>query len=533
MNWTNTYLPYEQTGYFSHIVLDYIQQAETIKPFYKHPFSIDGIKDAIADRKKFNTDRPLLVKVLKDQYAKVQSFAAIEKNIDLLLNENTFTICTAHQPNIFTGPLYFIYKIFHAAKIASWLKQELPQYNFVPVYYMGSEDADLEELNHIYINGEKYEWGTRQTGAVGRMKVDKDLLKIIDQLTGQLSVEPFGYEIMALIKECYQENETIDQATFKLVNSLLGDYGVVVLLPDTAALKSSFGPVIEKELMHSFSHPIVEKTTASFLDNYKVQASGRELNMFYLNNNSRERIESNGEEWTVVNTDLEFSKSEILAELKNNPERFSPNVILRPVLQEWLLPNIAFIGGGGEIAYWLQLKDVFAEVNVPYPVLVVRNSFLLIPGSLDEIISKLKIPLPEIFKKTDVILSELVKRESGLQLSLEKELTELSRLYESMKAIAGKADISLQNHTEALYKQASKKITALEKKMLRAEKKKFEAGQRQLQNMKGRLFPVNNLQERIENMLPFYAKYGKAFLKMIYDQSAAEKQVFTVLTEQN
>ncbi len=532
MNCTASFLSFGQTGFFSKMVVDYINGSHALLPFYNHPVSIEGIQASIANRKKFATDRKLLVTILQKQYASVDASTQVVNNIDLLLSENTFTICTAHQPNIFTGPLYFIYKILHVAKLAEQLKNRLPENNFVPVYYMGSEDADLAELGHIHINGEKYEWATSQTGAVGRMKVDKALVKLLDTLGGQLLVYPFGDEIIALMKDCYKDGVTIEQATFQLVNKLFADYGVIVALPDNADFKASFIPVIEKELSSQFSQKVVQETVSRYPADYKAQASGRELNMFYLKEDKRERIEMKNDIWSVVNTELTFTKEAIIAELHQHPERFSPNVILRPVLQEWILPNIAFIGGGGEIAYWLQLKNVFEAVGVPYPLMVVRNSFMFVDKEIQTLIDKLQFNYLELFQTETDLINQLVKRESSLQVSLENERRQLSAFYEQLKTITGKIDITLQGHTAALQTLALNKIASLEKKMLRAEKKKFEAQQRQLHKIKSHLFPADNLQERVDNLMPYYAKWGKDFIRMLYNYSSGLEQKFGVLVEE-
>ena len=532
MNTTASFLSYDQTGYFSKIVSDYVKQASQIQPFLSHPVSIEGMKASIDARKNFPTNRALLVNVLRKQYADVAVSEAVAKNIDLLLHQNTFTLCTAHQPNIFTGPLYFIYKILHVAKLSAQLKTSMPENNFVPVYYMGSEDADLDELGHVYIEGEKYEWQTQQTGAVGRMKVDKALIKLMDSLSGQLLVQPFGAVIVDLMKSCYKEGITIEHATFQVVHQLFADYGVVVILPDNAALKASFIPVIGRELMEEFSHGLVAETIAAYPAEYKAQASGRELNMFYLIDDKRERIEKQQNVWTVLNLNIQFTKQELTEELRQHPERFSPNVILRPVFQEWILPNIAFIGGGGEIAYWLQLKKVFESVSVPYPLMVLRNSFMFVRKQAQHLADKLQISYIELFQSELDLINQLVKRDSLLQVSLAEEQLQLADFYKHLKTVSGKIDVTLSKHAEALQTQAQKKLGALEKKMLRAEKKKFEAQQRQLAELKAQLFPSNNLQERIDNLMPYYAKWGKDFISMLYNHSNGLEQEFGILVDE-
>ena len=392
-----SYISYRQTGYFSKLITDYLDNNEQLKFFYNYPSTIEGLKDSINQRKNFK-HRKTLVEQLQKQYEGLNLSDKTSANIELLLQENTFTITTAHQPNIFTGPLYVAYKIFHAIKLAEELQQQLKEYSFVPVYYMGSEDADLDELNNITINQRKYVWQTKQSGAVGRMKVDKTLLQLINEIEGQLSVLPYGNELLTIFRDAYKEGNCIQQATLILLNKLFGDYGLVVLIPDTIALKKLFQPVMEKELKEQFSYKAVAETAKQLSSNYKVQASGREINLFYLVNDKRERIELRNARYEVKGLNKEWSLNEILNELNEHPERFSPNVILRGTYQETILPNIAFIGGGGELAYWLELKQVFNEANIPYPVLMLRNSFLLIDEKQHQTINKLGLQAEDFLK---------------------------------------------------------------------------------------------------------------------------------------
>ena len=530
MDVTSSQTTYRETGFYSSIILDYLEGNQQLNPFYKHPVSLDGIKAAIEERKLYNTDRKLLVDVLQKHYEGKIPTPQQQFNIKQVGNSNCFTITTAHQPNIFTGHLYFIYKILHTIKLCKQLKADMPENDFVPIFYMGSEDADLEELGHVYINGYKHAWNTKQTGGVGRMKVDKALIKLLDDIEGEVAVHPHGNKIIELMKICYTEDSTIELATFKLINALFGEFGLIVLLPEDAGYKKAFVPVVEKELIEGFSHSIVAKTVSAFPKHYKIQASGRELNMFYLKDDMRERIISENSKFKVQNSAIEFDEAGLLSELRQHPERFSPNVILRPVFQEMILPNIAFIGGGGELAYWLELKNVFAAVNVPFPVLILRNSFMLVEKKHTEKIRSLGFTTVDLFRPEHELLNVLIKKESKVQLSLEKERQITNEFYATLKITAVAVDKTLQPHTEALEKLAIRKINSLEKKMLRAEKKKFEAQQRQLRKLRSQLFPYNNLQERIENFMPLYAKYGGELIKQLHKNSLGLEQEFVTLS---
>lgn len=530
MDCNSTNLSFEQTGYFSKIIIDYLNQSPAIKPFYTHPVTPEGMAAAIQARQSAQPDRNLLVKELQEQYKGIETSALVQQNIQQLLQPNTFTITTAHQPAIFTGHLYFIYKIAHVIKLADRLKKEYPTNHFVPVFWMGSEDADLDELGHVYLSGEKLVWDTKQTGAVGRMNT-KGLDKLLHRIEGELSVQPFGKELMQLLRDCYLQSPDIQTATFKLINALFAEYGLIVIMPDNANLKKVMEPVFNEDLLQQTPAGVVKKTIEQLEKQYKAQAHPRPINLFYLKDNIRELIELKGEKYEVRNTTISFTKDEIQAELSSNPERFSPNVILRGLYQETVLPNIAFIGGGGETAYWLELKDLFNHYKVPFPMLVVRNSFLIIEKKWQEKIEKLALQPKDLFKPEQEVLTMLVSRQKNGELKLKNELEAAIRVYDLLKDKAANIDRSLLQHVEALQARTIKPLQELEKKMLRAEKKKYETEQRQIQTVRSALFPKNGLQERVDNFMPWYALWGREFIHIVYEHSLTLEQEFTILEE--
>jgi bacillithiol biosynthesis cysteine-adding enzyme BshC len=528
-NFQLQYIPYSQTGKFTSIVLDYIDQNPELKSFYEHPVSLAGIESAIAERKKFNTNRKLLVEQLRLQYEGVDDAEKIKNNIDSILSEDTFTVCTAHQPNICTGHLYFVYKILHIIKLADSLKKKLPQYHFVPVFFIGSEDADLEELNHVVIDGEKYVWETAQKGAVGRMKVDDKLIRLIEKIAGRLFAEKYGSEIIALINVCFRKNISIEEATFLFVHHLFKDFGLIVLRPDNAAYKREMLYIFEDDIFNHTSSEIVSNTSERLALKYKAQAYPREINLFYLKDDLRSRIIPVEDHFAVHDTEITFSKDEIKKELREHPERFSPNVILRGLFQEIILPDVAWIGGGGELAYWLQLKDMFNNYAVPYPVLFVRNSFLIVEEKFMNLLKKMSLEPVDLFRGEEILFNEAVTNKTQSVLSLDDEKLRFQEIYKKIKNITSQIDITLSRHTDALETKHMKSLTVLEKKMLRAEKRKFADEKRQLSRLFSALFPEGNLQERTENFMLFYSKWGSDFFKTLYDGSLTFEQQFAIL----
>lgn len=526
-----TRIPYNQTASFSRLVTDYLSGAEALRAFYGKPPTPEGVRAKLAERKQVNTNRVLLVEVLKEQYKAVTAPEKVRQNIESLLQPTTFTVCTAHQPNLFTGPLYFMYKILHAVKLADSFAQQFPDCCFVPVYYMGSEDADFAELNHTFVDGKRLEWAREQKGAVGRMVVDKTLVQLIDELEGQLAVEEKGAEVIGLLRKAYVPGRSIQDATFELINELYGGFGLVVLIPDNPVLKAQMHAVFADDLFANTPFGIVQKTSEAIGENYHAQAYPREINLFYLKDAVRERIEKREDRFYVLNTGLSFSETELREELQRHPERFSPNVVLRGIYQETILPNVAFVGGGGELAYWLQLQALFAHYGVSYPVLVLRNSFLVIEDKWKQKCKSLGLSGSRLFLPEGSLLSNLVRDRAEHPVSLNGNFENAVTLFSRIKQQAAQVDQALSKHAAAIEARSLKALQELEKKMLRAEKRKHADLQNQLHKLKAALFPNDGLQERVENFSRFYAKWGAGFLRALYVHSLALEGEFTLLTE--
>ena len=529
MDWKEQRIPIDQTGYFSRIITDYVNQADALKPFYTHPPTAEGLRQSLEARKNVKTDRATLVQELTRQYAGAPKPGKALDNINLLSKPTTFTVCTAHQPAIFTGHLYFIYKILHTIKLAATLKTQYPENDFVPVFYMGSEDADLEELGNIWLGGDTLTWDTKQTGAVGRMNT-KGLDKLLFRIEGQLSILPYGPGLIDSLKEFYPGSPDVQTATFRFLHHFFGEYGLVTLIADRPAFKKQMTRVFEDDLFNQTPATIVGESLVNIPEHYKVQANPRDINLFYLKDDLRGRIDRDGDRYIVHGSTLRFNAAEMRDELQNHPERFSPNVILRGLFQETILPNLAFIGGGGETAYWLELRRLFEHYQTPFPVLILRNSFLIVPPQWQEKIDRTGFSSADLFRPAEQLINDIVRRESENALSLEREITEANRYYEALKAVARPIDPSLEQHVQALQAKAVDPIRTLEKKLLKAEKRKFGDLRRQVHALKAALFPGGGLQERVENFLPLYAQYGPAFLEELYRHSPAIDQQFIILS---
>jgi bacillithiol biosynthesis cysteine-adding enzyme BshC len=538
MKYTATSIPYSATGVFSSLVNDYISGNGTARDYVPYTPNLEGIKKAIQQRKFSAIQRQTLVSVLENQYQvlgtikeekNIAAFEKVQANIGLLKNDNCFAVTTAHQPNLFTGPLYFFYKIIHVIKLAAELKAQFPENDFVPVYYMGSEDADLAEVGSYNIDGAKHQWKTKQTGAIGRMLVDDHLLQLLQNLEGYWTVKPDGKEALAIIKAAYKKGNTINEATLQMVHLFFGQYGLVVVQPDDAKLKSLFVEVMQKELTTQFSHTAIQPTLKSLSENYHVQSEGRAINLFYLKDATRNRIEKNGELFSVVDTNIQFTQAEIIQELQAYPDRFSPNVILRGAYQETIIPSVVFVGGGGELAYWMELKNVFEQAGVDYPVIILRNSFLFINDKQAKQWASLEFNIEALFNSTQALEIAFVKTQSVENLVLTEHIASLTDLYKLIQQDVIKIDSSLGDHALNLSVQAQKKLALLEKKMIRAEKRKQHTSLARIHSIKSELFPDNNLQERVENFSNWIGDFGWSWVEAILNNSNSVDASFTII----
>ena len=488
-------IPLEETDCFSSFFLDYISGKRELAPFYSVAPKLENFREIIEGRNFPTAKRSALVDSLEDQYDGLKMEEAISKNIALLKDDKTYTIVTGHQLNIFTGPLYFIYKIITVINTCQVLKKKFPEYDFVPVYWMASEDHDFEEIQYFHYEGKKVEWKTDQKGAVGRFN-PKELVEIAKSL-------PQG---AAFFEEAYTA-ESLAEAVRRYVNHLFGRDGLVVIDADDPQLKQSLNHVVEEDLFSHSPQKLVSKTSKALEAlGFKPQVHPREINFFYLNGDVRERIIASESGFEAISSDIHFSESEMRQLIQSNPEQFSPNVILRPLYQELILPNLAYVGGPSELVYWLQLKDLFDHFKTPFPILLPRNFGLVSSQKNQDKWSKIGLSTKDLFLGSDQAFSKWISKNTQQQIDYQEEVKSLEKIKDAMKAKASKVNPTLEQHVEAIHASFQKKVQKAEKKILRAEKKKHQNTGEQIEAVKESLFPGGTLQERKTNFLNFYLK---------------------------
>ncbi|MEX2350427.1 MAG: bacillithiol biosynthesis cysteine-adding enzyme BshC [Flavobacteriaceae bacterium] len=513
-------IPYQDTGYFSNLILDYLAQDPSVEFLYNRFPTLENFGEQITEKAKFypNENRKGLVEAINNQYKNLKISKATGTHLKNLEQHNTFTITTGHQLNLFTGPLYFLYKIVSSINLCKELKKEYPENNFVPIYWMATEDHDFDEINFFNFREKKMVWDRSSDGAVGEHSTE-GLQKFYETFSKELGASPNAEKLKTLFKGAYLDHNNLADATRYLANELFGEYGLVTLDANDTNLKQLFAPYIHEELFQKTSSESIEKTNEKINSipgkNYKLQVNPREINLFYLKIGLRERIIEKEGEFYINNSKLKFSKSELESEIQNHPERFSPNVMLRPLYQEVVLPNLCYIGGGGELAYWLQLKDYFKTQQVTFPILLLRNSALLIPAKTVEKLSKLQVTVEDLFLKPHELKTKVTKQISDIRIDFSQQRAHLKEQFKALYKLAQQTDNSFKGAVAAQEKKQLNGLDNLEKRLLKAQKRKIADHLERVSVLQNELFPSGSLQERSHNFSEWYLGYGNELTPLL------------------
>jgi len=524
-------IPFTEVPQLSDKDIAYATGHEALRPFYKYEAHTEAFARVMEDKRQSATDRELLVRTLQAQYETMDRSEQVNANIESLRQDTTFTVATAHQPALFTGPLYYLYKIFSTINLSEHLRKHYPDFDFVPVFINGGEDHDFEEVNHLHLFNKTLTWENDQNGPVGQMTTDT-LQPVLRELRDILGDSDHAQSLYARIEKAYTQYERYGEATGAFVNDLFKGYGLVVLNMNDSRLKEKFIPCLKQELIEQPSKELVETATAQLEEaGFSGQAHAREINLFYLGDQFRERIVHENGHYQVLNTEERWSEAELLRELEAHPERFSPNVVMRPLYQEYILPNLAYIGGGGEIAYWLERRRQFEHFGINFPMLVRRNSVLWIDAGSAKKMNKLDLSYWDLFEDVEDLVKRYVASHSENEVSLEPEKEQLEQLFEQVKEKARDIDASLAKKAEAEHAKQLKGLEQLEGRLMKAEKQRHDTEINQLRSLKDRLFPGRGLQERHDNFMAFYLKYGETFFEVLKENLQPLESGFVVVKD--
>ncbi len=527
MNFSITKVPYSSVR-LAKRDLAFIQADHQLLKLTPFQDSLDGLRKKIKNRQQFPFFRKKLHQALIKQYTPLPDKNLSLQNIDLLKNNNTFTVTTAHQPSLFTGPLYFIYKAASCIHLTQQLQAEFPTYHFVPIFVLGAEDHDFAEINHLHLYNKVIEWNKKAGGPTGLMSTE-DLQPLIQEIAKILPDTIHRHKIIGDLTASFSSNKNFAEATQAFIHRLFGKYGLVVLQMNDPELKRLAIPIFRKEILEQPSFELVNQSIAHLKSiGFKPQAKPRELNLFYMTKDLRKRIVLKNGLYQVLDTDFSWTQAEILQKLEQSPENFSPNVITRPLYQELILPNIAYVGGGGELAYWQERHTQFQAFGISYPVLIRRNSALFVSRYIQNQLAKIKLKPSDIFKSQNELL--LLLDSDNIDLSVKKELDLLANLYDSLAQKADLVDSSMRPSILAEKAKHEKNIQKIASKLHKAYKQKNQNTIQKIEKLEAKLFPNGGLQERYDNFLPIYAEYGQDFIDFLVQTLNPLDKEFTIVS---
>lgn len=517
-------VPFDVSNLFNTLFIDYIEKSPNLASFCSYAPQIESFEKIIKEQSFDYLDRELLVKsLLAQNKAYLENYKLIEQNIVSLKEKNCYTVCTGHQLCVFTGPLYVLYKIISTISLAKVLNQKYPSNTFVPVYWMATEDHDFEEINHIHLFGKRLEWdkdlalGKNKTAA-GKIAT-KTLLSLLEEIKKVVGEEDQAKELMSIFIDSYSKNDLLSDANRCLITQLFGDYGLVVIDANETELKSQLKDIIKTDIQENINFKLVnESIELLHQKGYSAQVNPREINFFYIDKNgNRERIEQIDSKFKVQHSSFFENIEEVKMDIDRNIGSYSPNVVLRPLYQQKILPNVAYVGGPGEIAYWLEYKKMFDFHKIVFPILIPRNSALLIDGKTQEQLNKYNWSILSLFEDTEMLVKKYIHQNASHAVSLEEETDRLKLIFGDIRNKAEKQDKTLAGAVDAELQKTINSLVSLQNKLIRAEKLKQEVSVAQIRKLKDKFFPANNMQERYDNFIPYYLKYGHSFISQLIE----------------
>ena len=478
-------------------------------------------------RRAFHPDaRKLLVDSLSAQYRDSGLTAEMPAGIQSLMHPNTFTICVGHQLCLLGGPSFIWIKIVQLCRLAQSVNANQSAIQIVPVFWLASEDHDVAEISGITVGGKRFNWSTADAGATGKIGTD-GIEKVITEVVSSFP-HLIDSETIQLIRDAYSCNN-LANAWRRLIHRLAGHLGIVVIDGNDTGFKESFSSVIEKELDEGFMFNAMQNQLEELTRNgFEIPVNPRECCLFYLIEKYRSRIVRIAEDAFETADGLHrWSRSEILTLAGAHPERFSPYVLLRPLYQEYILPNLMYLAGPSELSYWLQLKSCFEVVKINFPLLHLRCGLTLISRSIKKGLEKWNLTLPELMQNAEFIRHRMIRSENHF---LEHEIKMLDEAWSRIIAHAAEVDVTLKAAAEAELQKCRDSIQRIEGKMIKAEKRKNSELALAIGKLQEFVFPGGNYQERVEGVINFRYAENKSLERIMHQMNpwASEMMVMDV-----
>ena len=518
------------------IFLDYLYDPQKVSSFYDFNFNnkedyLNKFKSILDSRTRHMPDRSQLSSIFKEQYNDFSPSGKTTQNIEFLKDKKTLAVVTGQQLGIIGGPLYTFYKIITAIKLSDYLSERYDEYNFVPIFWLEGDDHDFNEVRSINViddNNElskiNYDDGIDEEedrGSVGQIRISDPINNFFEDLDKKLRDTEFKGDLLNKLKYFYSTGKTFKTAFRELIFWLFDEYGLIIFDPQDPKFKSLLKPIFKKEIKDFRQH--TEKlvsVSAKLEEAYHAQVKVHPVNLFYNYDEGRFLIEPVENEFRLKRKRKKFTYDEIIEDIENSPENFSPNVLLRPICQDYVLPTAFYVAGPSEIAYFAQVTPLYQIFDMESPIIYPRASASIVEKNIISVLKKYELEVQDIFSEPEKLKNKIIRSVSEVTLD------------EIFKDASGKIEAALDQVKEKLFEfdktisDASTKykqkifndLDVLKAKALDAQKKKHEVTLRQIDKAINSLYPNSNLQERELNFIYFAHKYGLDILKQIFNE---------------
>ncbi len=528
----------------SKLYTDYVYNFDSLKKYYDVDFSND---DELRDHfskvlRNFNPKRGEIVDLLRRQNSELNNSPDYESALELLTHDNAVCVVTGQQVGLFCGPLYTFFKTISAIKLAAELKERFPEFEFVPVFWLEGDDHDLEESNHIHLlNGTSDVVRVETIPADGEnenmrplseIKFDASIEQVFQQIDALLPVTDFKQSLMQVLTSSYKEGESFSSAFARTITKMLGKNSLLVIDPYDPQVKRLLKPIFEKEFQ-TFPRTSEEviKQSAGLEENYHVQVKPRVLNLFYIEDGVRRGLEPIGSGFSLRGTKRKLMPEQVRTTLETRPESFSPNVVLRPICQDYLLPTAAYVAGPGEIAYFAQLKGVYQHFGIEMPPVFPRASATILEHRIAKVMERYQLTLSDAFSNFEVVMKKALTAANPENIpgEFEKATEDIKTAIERLDPLIVRVDATLKGAMDSTISRMLHHLQHLQEKTTTAYRRKNEQVLQQTKKFQQSIFPNRDLQERVLNFSYFYNKHGEEFIELLFRELPAYAKSHKIL----
>ncbi len=532
------YINFSDIPGHQNLFLDYLYEFENVSNFFTSDFrnkeNYLKIFKNISENRRILT--PDISEILVKQYSNLNPSTLTKENINKLSDKKTLTIFTGQQLGILGGPLYTFYKIITTIKLSRYLTERYNDYNFVPVFWMEADDHDFNEVrttkiiddtNSLLTIGYKEEIEEDDLKqSVGLINLDSSINNFFEKLNNSLMATDFKNSILDHLKNIYKEGRSFKESFRELIFNYFDEYGLVIFDPQDKAVKELLKPVFKKEITDFRTH--TEKlvhTSATLEELYHAQVKVKPVNLFLRIDEGRHSIEPVDNEYKLRRKRKSFTQEQLLELLENEPDNFSPNVLLRPICQDYLFPTAFYVAGPSEISYFAQIKPLYELYDITEPIIYPRSSATILENSIANSLEKHSVSINDIFIDVESVKKKIINsvEENSVDEMFEGITNQIEATFDQLKEKLIDLDKTIADSSNKYRDKILSNISELKSKAEKAQQKKYEVTLRQVDRAAVHLFPNSNLQEREINIIYFVNKYGDSFLKELFDELQINK----------